>query len=167
MIGPVPVSVNLHQTKKRWMCEYTQALDAQHASNLASQYAWRNASASLLPAPAQSVERSRATTRRHCTGAVPSMCMRHGAQEDAHQEAVRGLQLEAAKQVSKLRQEVEAGARGLAGRAGAPSPPSLGCRQCSRGWQFCKNHAPVHLTACVQAKAEPRVVSALSSLPAC
>ena len=40
-------------------------------------------------------------------------------QEDAHQEAVRGLQLEAAKQVSKLRQEVEAGARGLAGRAGA------------------------------------------------
>ncbi|KAK9826877.1 hypothetical protein WJX81_002647 [Elliptochloris bilobata] len=38
-------------------------------------------------------------------------------QEDAHGEAVRGLQLEAAKQVSKLRQEVEAGARGLAGRA--------------------------------------------------
>lgn len=58
------------------------------------------------------------------------MC--HGVQEDAHQEAVRGLQLEAAKQVSKLRQEVEAGARGLAGRAGAPLAPSTEPSVCSR-----------------------------------
>ena len=52
-------------------------------------------------------------------GQYPACACAFGMQEDAHQEAVRGLQLEAAKQVSKLRQEVEAGARGLAGRAGA------------------------------------------------
>lgn len=72
---------------------------------------------------------------------------------------MRGLQLEAAKQVSKLRQEVEAGARGLAGRAGAAWRQA--CRTvcvCFLGEQFCWHvpagaaaaYAAVHPKSCVQ-----------------
>ena len=107
------------------------------------------------------LKRSSAFACRCCTGPVPSMCTCVGVQEDAHQEAVRGLQLEAAKQVSKLRQEVEAGARGLAGRAGAAwlQACSTLCVY-SAGELFCwhapagaaAGHAAVHPKSCALAE---------------
>ena len=55
-------------------------------------------------------------------------------QELAHEEVVRQLQLEQAKQVTKLRQEVEQGARDLASKADRRMKVTTQWAACTCAW---------------------------------